>query len=53
MTWVPMLEGLPRAGSDTHHYKQNIQKKEDLPKQWVLTGKKSKDVRRKENTILS
>ena len=41
--------GLPRAGANSkpHNYKQNVQKKKDLPKTWVLRGKQFEDFRRK------
>ena len=52
LTWSLTLARLPRAGvnSKPHHYKQNVQKKKDHPKTWVLTGKQFEDFRRKKYT---
>ena len=55
MTWSLTLAGLPRAGakSKLHDFKQKVQKTKGFPKTWVLTGKQSKDFRRKKNTFLA
>ena len=49
MTRSMTLAGLPRAGANSkpHRYKQNVQKRKDLPKTWVLGGQQGEDFRRK------
>ena len=50
MTWSLTLAGLPRAGAQISPMIANkVQKKKDLPKIWVSTGKPFKDFRRKKN----
>ena len=43
------IAGLPSAGANSKpsHYKRKVQKKKDLQKIWVLTGKQFEDFRQK------
>ena len=51
--WVTDRAGLTHAGgiAKPHHYKQNVQKMEDIPEKRTLTAKQFEDFPRKKNKI--
>ena len=51
--WVTDRAGPTHPGgtSKPRHYKQKVQKMEDIPKTWILTAKQFEDFPRKKNKI--
>ena len=49
--WATARAGLthPGGSSKPRHYKQKVQKMEDIPKTWILTAKQFEDFPRKKN----